>query len=214
MLRITAPWVLLVFAFILGVGSHAYGEGFKEGKDYIALKTTVPVRDNSKVEVLELFWYGCPHCDKFDPFITGWKNKQPEYVDFWHSPAIFSNLWKVHAQAFYTAEVLGVGEQMHRPLFDALVRDKKPLTGEKSLAKFFASHGVNEDEFLKAYNSFSVKSKVQQAEKRTKNYSITGVPAVIVNGKYRVEPGGAGTFGRFLEIVDYLVAKEQKQLEG
>jgi thiol:disulfide interchange protein DsbA len=208
--RIVMPLLGWSLALLIVVAIPAHGEVFKDGKDYFTLSSPVPVRDKSKVEVVEMFWYGCPHCYSFDPLVNAWRAKQPEFVDFWRSPAVFSNTWKIHAQAFYTAEVLNVGEEMHQPLFDALVRDKKKLNSENALAKFFAGYGVAAESFRKAYNSFSVKSRVEQAHMRSVNYRLTGVPAIIVNGKYRVEPGGAGNFQRFLEIVDYLVEMEHK----
>lgn len=212
MQKITLSFFFLCLSLLAGVSGTVQGEVFEEGKDYFALSAPIPVRDKSKVEVVEKFWYGCPHCNSFDPYIQAWRTKQPDYVDFWHSPAVFSKTWKTHAQAYYTAEVLGVGEELHQPLFDALARDKKPLNNEGTLAKFFSDFGISEDKFKKAYNSFGVKSKVEQAAKRSVNYRITGVPAIIVNGKYRIEPGGAQSFPRFLEIVDYLVELERKSL--
>ncbi len=203
-------FVTLFLALSVGLAFTAHAaEPFANGKDYFTLKKTIPVRDSSKVEVVELFWYGCPHCYKFDPYVAAWDKKQPEHVDFWHSPAVFSKLWKLHAQAFYTAEALGVGKQMHIPLFNALVRDKRRITTEGALTNLFVENGIEQEKFEKAFNSFSVRSQVEQAAKRTMNYKITGVPAIIVNGKYRVEPGAAGTFPRMLQIVDYLVEKEK-----
>ena len=214
MRRMKPVWILS-FVFLFGMVTHAFAEEFVEGKDYALLKAPMPVRDSSKVEVVELFWYGCPHCYTFDPYVAAWRKKQQEDVDFWHSPAVFSKVWKMHAQAFYAAEALGVGEKIHEPLFDAVIKEKRKLTSEDALAKFFAENGVEEAKFKKAYNNFGVKSKVEQAAKRAVNYRITGVPAMIVNGKYRIEPGmaGNGGFPRMLEIVDYLVEKERKTLK-
>jgi thiol:disulfide interchange protein DsbA len=184
---------------------------WQEGKHYEVLPYPVRTRDESKVEVVELFWYGCPHCYSFNPLIHSWAEKQDAGVDFWLSPAVFGKDWKVHAQAFYALEALGVREKMHQPFFDALVRDRKRLTNEDQLAAFFASQGVTEEDFRKAYNSFSVKSKVDQADARGKSYRATGVPAMIVNGKYRISASSAGSNEAMLEVIDYLVAKERKQ---
>ena len=213
MRRMFTPVFLWSLALLLGFIAPVYGETFEDGKDYFTLKTPAPVRDKTKVEVVELFWYGCPSCRAFDPLVSAWKAKQPEFVDFWHSPAVFSKVWKVHAKAFYAADALGVGEEMHQPLFDALYKDKKSLPNENALAKFFSGYGIEEEKFRKAYNSFSMNPMVEQAVKRSKNYGVKNVPVMVVNGKYWVEVRAAGSYSRLLEIVDYLVEKE-RQAQG
>lgn len=202
---------LLLVWVLAGVGLAVAEDApqFSEGKDYKTLPQEVPTRDKAKVEVVELFWYGCPHCYRFDPIISKWQKNLPADVDFWHSPAAFNKTWRTHAQAFYTAEALGVSKKMHQPLFDALARDRKTLNSEDALAKFFGQYQVEEDKFRKAYNSFSVKSKVEQAASRSVSYRATGVPALIVNGKYRIDSGTAGSFERMLKIADFLIAKER-----
>lgn len=181
-----------------------------EGEHYKVLPYPVRTRDDAKVEVVELFWYGCPHCYKFNPIVHAWAERQDEGVDFWLSPAVFGKDWKTHAQTFYALEALGLREKMHQPLFDALVRDRKRLKNEDQLAEFFAGLGVNEKEFRKAFNSFSIKSKVDQADARGKGYHATGVPSIIVNGKYRISASTAGGNEAMLKVADYLIAKERK----
>lgn len=186
---------------------------WQEGKHYDVLPYPVRTRDESKVEVVELFWYGCPHCYTFNPIIHAWSGKQSGDVDFWLSPAVFGKDWKTHAQAFYALEALGIQEKMHQPLFDALARDHKRLTSEDKLAEFFVGQGVDEADFRKAFNSFSVKSKVDQADARGKSYRAAGVPALIVNGKYRVSASTAGSNESMLQVVDFLVERERKLVE-
>lgn len=204
-------WVtLLMSALLVPVVVQAEEEArWKAGKHYQVLPYPVRTRDPNKVEVVELFWYGCPHCYSFNPLVLHWEEKLPEDVDFWLSPAVFGRNWQAHAQAFYTAEALGMGKQMHQPLFDAIVRDRKRLDTEDSLAKFFAQYGVQEADFRGAFNSFSVKTKVDQAIARGKNYRATGVPALIVNGKYRISATDAGGQREMLEVADFLIAKER-----
>ena len=182
------------------------------GKHYKVLPYAVRTRDASKVEVVELFWYGCPHCYKFNPIVHHWAEGLADDVDFWLSPATFGAVWKVHAQAFYAAQVLGVQEKMHQPLFDARVRDRKPLSSEAELARFFAGFGVDEKDFKKAFNSFSVKSKVDQANARGRSYRATGVPALIVNGKYRISATEAGGHENMIKVADFLIEKERASI--
>ncbi len=181
------------------------------GKHYKVLPFAVRTRDPEKIEVVELFWYGCPHCYKFNPIVHHWSEGLSDDVDFWLSPATFGAAWKVHAQAFYAAQALGVQEKLHQPLFDAIVRDRKPLGSEAELARFFATYGVEEKDFKKAYNSFSVKSKVDQANARGRSYRATGVPALVVNGKYRISASEAGSHENMIKVADFLIAKERAE---
>jgi thiol:disulfide interchange protein DsbA len=179
------------------------------GKDYLVIDQPVRTRDDSKVEVVEVFWYGCSHCYQFEPLVTKWSEQQPEYVDFWKSPAIWNSPMKVHARAFYTAKALGVYDKINEPLFVALVVDRKRLDDEKSLQRFFADYGVAAEDFSKAYNSFSIDSQVKQADARARSYKISGTPELIVNGKYRVSAREAGSHAGMLQVANFLIEKEK-----
>ncbi len=187
---------------------------WEAGKHYTVLPYPVRTRDASKVEVVELFWYGCPHCYRFNPVIHAWEKSAPEYVDFWLSPATFSKVWKTHARAFYTAELLGVLDASHQAMFDAVVRDRKKLEDEDSLAKFYAGFGVSEADFKKTFNSFAVNAKLQQADARVRSYRATGVPAIVVNGKYLVSSSTAGGQDNILKVVNFLVEQEKQGLSA
>ncbi|WLQ12244.1 thiol:disulfide interchange protein DsbA/DsbL [Hahella aquimaris] len=201
--------ILLIMTLGL-VALAARAETYVEGQHYKTLPAPIPVLDASKIEVVELFWYGCPHCYKFDPLVNAWKKSLPEDVSFFRSPAAFNKIWKAHAQAFYTAEALDVSDKMHQPLFDALARDQQSLNSEDDLAKFFAQYDVEEARFKKAYNSFSVKSKVEQAASRALSARATGVPALVVNGKYRIDAIRGGTYEDMLKVADFLIDKERQ----
>ncbi|UZE95644.1 thiol:disulfide interchange protein DsbA/DsbL [Alkalimarinus alittae] len=206
--------VLLPFSWVVSAASAESADKAEwiAGKHYKILPYPVRTRDASKVEVVELFWYGCPHCYKFNPIVHHWSEGLADDVDFWLSPATFGPVWTIHAQAFYAAEVLGVQEKMHQPLFDAIVRDRKPLSSEAELARFFAGFGIEEAKFKKAFKSFSVKSKVDQANARAISYRATGVPALIVNGKYRISSSEAGSNENMLKVADFLIEKERATL--
>ncbi|PID42883.1 MAG: disulfide bond formation protein DsbA [Proteobacteria bacterium] len=184
-------------------------EQWEAGKHYKVLPYPVRTRNADKVEVVELFWYGCPHCYTLNPVVHHWAKQQADDVDFWLSPAVFGGTWKTHAQAFYTAEVLGIGNKMHQPLFDAIVRDRKKLNNEASLAEFFSKFGVDKKKFKKAFNSFAVSTRLQQADSRGRSYRATEVPALVVNGKYLVSSRLAGGREKMFEVVDHLVNKER-----
>ncbi len=175
---------------------------------------TPPIRtsDPAKIEVVEFFWYGCGHCYTFEPVIGQWKKNLSDDVDFQGSPAIWNKPMELHARAFYTAQVLGVSDKLHLPIFQAMNVDRKPLGSERDIATLFADHGVAVEDFNKAFNSFGVTSQVNQANARARSAKITGTPELMVNGKYRVSTRKAGSQAEMLKIVDFLVEKERAAL--
>lgn len=180
---------------------------FVEGVHYVVLDKPVRTQDASKIEVTEVFWYGCGHCYNFDPIVHQWAEKLPADVDFRMSPAMWHPDMEVHARAFYTAQALNVLDKLHQPLFDALNRGGKKLNSEAELAEFFAGYGVDNETFSKAYNSFGVTSQVKQADARARSYKVSGTPEVVVDGKYRISTSMAGGQPQMLEVADFLVAK-------
>lgn len=193
----------ILLSFILGFTAVAWAE-----QGYEPLSQPQPVQDQSKVEVIEFFWYGCPHCYAFEPSVNSWLKTKPANVVFIRQPAIFSDLWGKHAKAYFTAEALGVSDKTHAAFFDAIQNKKQKLTSEDDLAKFFAEHGVKEDDFRAAYNSFIVDTKMRQAEAMAARYGVTGVPTVIVNGKYRITGTTAQGQENILNVADELIKQE------
>lgn len=186
------------------------GLSFSAGQGYKNLAAAQPTQDPAKVEVIEFFWYGCPHCYKFEPFLKKWHANLPENVNFIRQPAVFNKVWGQHAKAYFTAEVLGVVEKVHADLFYAIQVKKQKLTSEEDLAEFFVAHGVDKSAFHNAYNSFAVDTKMRQAKTMGPRYGITGVPAVVVNGKYLVNNKSAGSFEDMIKTIDALIAQESK----
>jgi thiol:disulfide interchange protein DsbA len=184
-------------------------EPYIAGQQYDVIDTPVRTRDSNKIEVVEIFWYGCPHCYNFEPLVVQWQKNQQDDVDFWSSPAMWSNTMKLHAQAFYTAQALDVADKLHMPLFTTLIVERKPLSSEAQIQALFTDYGVEAEAFSKAFNSFGVSSQVRQADARARSYQITGTPEMVVNGKYRVTASKAGSQAKMLEVVDYLVSKER-----
>ena len=181
---------------------------FTAGQHYELVTPAQPTSTGEKIEVIELFWYGCRHCYTFEPHIENWLASKPDNVVFVRIPAVFAANWEVHARAYYAAEQLRVLEKIHKPLFDALHFEKRKLYTEDALATFFAEHGTPAEEFRQAFNSFDVDTKTRQAIAATRSYGITGVPAVIINGKYRSSARSTGSYENLLKLVDYLADKE------
>ncbi len=186
----------------------AYAEEFKEGADYDVVNPSQPTSDPGKVEVLEFFWYGCPHCYHFEPDLNAWLKTKPASVDFIRQPAVFNEQWAAHAKAFFTADALDVLDKLHPDFYDAIQNKHEKLATEEELAVFFKAHGISEDAFKQAYKSFAVDSKMRQASGMAAKYGITGTPALVVNGKYVVSPGKAKSFPRMIEITNALIKKE------
>lgn len=166
-------------------------------------------KTGDKIEVLEIFWYGCPHCFDFEPYIKEWKKTLGDDVVFRRMPGVFRNNWVPGAKAFYTAEALGVLEKTHDAMFHAMHVEKRKMLDEEAIADLFEENGVSRDDFKKAWNSFTVDSKVREAMQMSRQYGITGVPSVIINGKYRTSGGTAGSYPQLLKVVDHLVEKER-----
>jgi protein dithiol oxidoreductase (disulfide-forming) len=197
----------LVVASLFGLSAHA--EPIEAGKQYVELNNPVAVSQPGKIEVVELFWYGCPHCYKFESTINPWIASLPEDVNFVRIPAMFGGIWNVHGQMFITLEAMNVEHKVHGAVFDAIHLQGKKLATPEEMADFLATEGVDKDAFLKTYNSFGVKSQLEKAKKLAMAYQITGVPVMIVNGKYRFDIGSSGGPEQALQVADFLIAKER-----
>ena len=204
---------ILGSAFLaLLVMSNVGAQEFVAGQHYQEVKPAVATNvAEGKVEVLELFWYGCPHCYAFEPELSEWVKHKPDYVEFVRVPAVFAHNWELHARAYYAAQQLGVLDKIHQPLFDAIHKEGRKVFSEEELAAFFADQGVDAEAFKKAFNSFDVDTKTRHAIALTREYGITGVPALIVNGKYRTSAQEAGDLKTLLKVVGSLADKEHKR---
>jgi thiol:disulfide interchange protein DsbA len=207
---------VLSLAFLLafsatGIAAEA-PKAAEGGEGYELVKPPHPTSDPSKIEVLEFFWYGCPHCYHFEPHIKTWLKTKPNNVVFIRQPAAFNQHWAAHAKAFFTAEALGVLDKVHDDFYDRIQNKKEVLESEADLAKFFVEHGVKEDDFHNAYKSFAVDTKMRQATLLAPSYGIDGTPTLIVNGKYRVGAGKSKSFEQMLEVTNALIKQESAAL--
>lgn len=201
----------LACLFIL-FSNVAIAEEFEAGKDYEVLPAPVITHDKSKVEVVELFWYGCTHCFHFEPMLNAWKAKQADDVDFLRVPAMWNSSMQLHAKAFYTAKALGVLDKMHPVIFHAMNVEHNRLRTEDAIAELFAKQGLDAEAFSKTFNSFGVNSQVKLAESRAKSYRLQGTPEMVVNGKYRLSTSLTGSQEKMLKVADFLIAKERAAL--
>ncbi len=206
---------ILSLVLLLPLANIAYGqvERFVDGTHYVTLDVPVNTRDASKIEVIEAFWYGCSHCFRFEPLIEDWKANAPADIDFMRFPALWNGLMKIHAQIYYTAEALDAIDIVHEPVFNAINLEGNRLQNERQIGELFAAHGIDEEAFSRAFNSFGVRTRVNQAESRMQDYRIQSTPNMIVNGKYLIATGtNVPTQQMMLDIVDFLVARERAAL--
>ncbi|MCY4045609.1 MAG: thiol:disulfide interchange protein DsbA/DsbL [Cellvibrionales bacterium] len=192
--------------------SKAGIEKFIAGKDYDVLPTPVATRNKEKVEVVELFWYGCGHCYTFDQIFKPWAAKQASDVDVVQMPAIWNKTMELHARAFYAAQALNKINELHGPLFNAIIVKRERLFSPDALANFFEKYGVDKKTFENVMTSFGVDSQVALAQSRGRSYKMRGTPEMVVNGKYRLSVEKAKSQPRMLEIADFLIEKERKHL--
>jgi len=183
---------------------------YAEGVEYVKITPVQPtLASPGNVEVIELFWYGCPHCYKFEPYVKTWLKNKPDNVEFIRLPATLNKSWEVHARTYYVAELLGVLDKIHAPFFDAVQKNKRKMRTPDDVAKFFSQYGVEKEKFLKVYNSFAVRTRISRAHSQIKRYGSHGVPEIVINGKYRTNSTLAGgSFEKMLKVVDYLIQKE------
>lgn len=191
---------ITTLAMSVAVVSHA--ANFVEGKDYIKLDNPEKINAN-RIIVREFFWYGCPHCYHLDPHAKNWLKTKPKDVVFFHTPAALNPSWAIHAKAMYAAQELGVAKKAHVALFTAIHKDKKDLFNQNALADFYAQYGADKTKFSQAFNSFAVDTKIGRSRAAAARYKLSGVPAVVVHGKYVVKGSDAKVF----QVVDYLVKK-------
>ncbi len=199
--------ILMLFAPL------AFG-AWKEGVNYERLSAPQPTDNPDRIEVRELFWYGCPHCYQLEPELHAWLEKKPDDVEFVRMPAVLGPNWELLARAYYTAEVLGVVDKVHGAIFDRLHKDRKRIRTPADVKAIFTKNGVLESDFDNAFASFAVVTKTNRAKRVRELYGATGVPTLIINGKYRTSATMAGGNRQLLEVVDYLVEQERKAAGG
>ncbi|TSA14938.1 MAG: thiol:disulfide interchange protein DsbA/DsbL [Betaproteobacteria bacterium] len=200
----------LVMVFAMGL-AQAQAQPVA-GVEYRELSPTLPTDAPGKIEVVEFFWYGCPHCYNFEPIIGSWIKKLPKDVQFRRIPAMFNEEWAQGARAYYTLEAMGELDRLHKALFDAVhTGDRLKVANEAALTEWLVSKGVDKKKFAAAYHSFSVEGKLKRAAQLTQSYKIDGVPAMAVNGKYVVNTDNMKSFDQMLSVTNHLVEQVRKE---
>lgn len=177
--------LLAVIGFAM-MTSFAVAADYQEGLHYDVISPPPPVGSGSEIVVEEFFMYVCPHCMDLEPAINGWLEKKPEGVKFSRIPAMFGGAATLHAKAYYALEIIGEGERMHEPLFQAIHEQKRRLNTPRALEEFLEENKVNMDKYRAAFSSFTVQTKANRAAALMRRYGIRSVPALVVDGRYRV----------------------------
>jgi protein dithiol oxidoreductase (disulfide-forming) len=188
------------------------------GKNYTPI---VPAQPTSvgpgKVEVVEVFWYGCNHCYTLDPYLESWSKNKPAYVEFVRLPVMWGPAHKSHARFYYTLVAMGADKTLHSKAFDTIHRGGNPLLGNdeessfKAQLAFAKANGLDEKKFSETYRSMWVETKLRQAEELTKRYRVEGVPLMVVNGKYSTDVGSAGGHSQLVSLLNDLSASEKRR---
>lgn len=184
----------------------------KAGADYTELKAAQPVEAKGKVEVLEFFWYRCPHCYSLEPVLEPWTKKLPADVQFRRIPAVLADNWATDARFFYAFEALGVLDKVHKAFFDAIHRDRLNLSSEPAVTEWLKKNGIDRAKFDDAYKSFGVQAKVKRAAQLSAAYQLDGVPLLAVQGKYTISAEQGGTQNGMLETTDKVIDLARKGL--
>ncbi|HET9663465.1 MAG TPA: thiol:disulfide interchange protein DsbA/DsbL [Burkholderiales bacterium] len=214
-------WFIAALAgFALFAASAAAVAQVVAGRDYRTLGSPQPVASGTRIEVLEFFWYGCPHCNNLQGPLNAWLKRKPADVEFRRSPAVFQESWVPLTKAYFTIEALGLEERLHHDVFAAIHEKKMRLQEPKVLFDWIASRGVDRQKFIDTYNSFAVQSRSQRAKEVTANYDIPGTPAVIVDGKYltapslTLNPDNSINYERYFKVLDEVIALARKTRGG
>jgi len=207
-MKTVTRWIIALLVPMF-VSITVYAEGFTQGQDYVELSSPQPTSTGDKIEVVELFWYGCPHCYTLEPYLQDWLTSKPDDVEFVRMPGIASKRWELLAKAYYVAELLGVLDKTHDALFEVIHKEKRKITDEAALQEFFVDQGISAEEFKSTFNSFAVNVKVNNARDMSRRYAITGVPTLVINGKYKTSLGMARGSKNAIRILNYLIEQER-----
>ena len=215
--RIFSSFIAVLFLLILPLVSvtaeddhdHAPVTNFQEGKHFHRISPAVETDvEAGKVEVLELFWYGCPHCFEFETHLTGWKDTMSENISFVRMPAVLNRGWLAHARAYYALETMGELERIHPLFFEAIHVQGRRLRDVESMTRFLSQHNVDAEKFKSAYDSLYVETKINRSGQLVKQYGSSSVPTIIINGKYRTSASDAGGYENVLKLVNMLAEQE------
>lgn len=210
-----ARLALLLSALLVSPAGPAGAQGASdfdvEGKYQLVQPVQPTETGPATVEVVDVFWFGCPHCYRFLAYMEAFEKQMPEYVRIRRMPAVFGENWIPHARAFYAAQLLGVEAEVYRPLFEAIHDEGRVLETREALMAFFEDYGVAAGEFASVYDSFAVETLLRKSVTMQGRYGIRGTPSVVINGKYRTSGRIAGSYDNVIRVIRVLAERERAQ---
>jgi thiol:disulfide interchange protein DsbA len=203
--------LVLVSALALPIAAQA--NALVAGKDYTALTEPQPVENKKKVEVIEFFWYGCPHCNDIDPKVEAWLKTLPADVEFRREHINWGPLQKEHAKLYYSLKSLGWLPQHHGAVFESIHKQNNRLAKKDERDSWLKARGLDAGKFNATFDSFSIEAQASRMSETSKKYRINGVPTFVVNGKWVTSPSVAGSEARVFEVLNGLIAQERPSLK-
>lgn len=212
---------------LCGAGNGLAQQAPVAGRDYQMIKPPQPTDSGKKIEVIEFFWYGCPHCYHLEPSLNAWLKRKPADVEFRAVPGTFgAATWEPLTRTYYALDAMGLAGKYHEAIFTAIHQEKDAgkqralVNDSRMIADWLGGKGVDKQKFLEMYNSFAVNSRTKRSEEMTRNYDVSGTPALAIDGKYLVSPSSfvnadnTLSYDRFFNAVDQLIAQARKERGG
>jgi thiol:disulfide interchange protein DsbA len=202
--------LLRTLAALLAAATLAPAALAQQQAPFLHINPPIATDTAGKIEVVEFFWYECPHCFELEPLLEKWVPKLGKDVQFKRVPATFNDRWRISARVFYALESMGIEDRLHKPLMDAIHKDRLRITDDRQLAEWLGQQKVDVAKFQAALKSFAVESRLKRADQLVRDAKIDGVPALMVNGRYLVTAGGGSQ--RMIDTADALVEQSRKDL--
>jgi thiol:disulfide interchange protein DsbA len=202
-------------ACVLGAAALGFVQGAsaqvrkpEDGVEYLVLKKPAPVEAPAgRIEVVDFFWYNCPHCNAFAPLMNSWARRTPPDVTVRHVPIAFRDDFVPQQRLYFTLETLGKADELHLKVFEAIHKDRQDLSREPGILDWAGRQGLDKDQFREVFNSFPVATKTRRAIQLQDMYKVEGVPALGVAGRYYTDGQLASNMPRALQVVDYLIGE-------
>ena len=203
--------VILAVALLLGSQlAISQEEVYQEGVHYFLIEQVPAATDSDTVEVTELFSYACSHCNTFEPYVQSWNQSKADNVVFNRIPVAFGRkAWEMMARSYIAAEMMGIVEESHIAMMDAIWKQRRQFRSLDELADFYSGFGVEKSAFIAHYQSFAADSQLRKSQRDIQLFGVTGTPTLVVNRKYRISSNkNVRDFNDMLDVVDFLVVKE------
>ncbi|WP_018994462.1 thiol:disulfide interchange protein DsbA/DsbL [Thioalkalivibrio sp. ALJ2] len=192
---------------LLATGTSLARE-YRDGQNFRTIQPPVDTGlEDGKIQVVEVFWYGCPHCYSFEPYVQEWQKGLDDDVEFVYLPAPMNDVWALHARVFYTAQKLEVLNEVHQPFYDAIHDQGRELRSESAILRFINQRGLDADEFREVMRSEEIRRKVTEAGQDVQEYGVEGVPTLIIDGEAVVSASMTRSHEEMLDVADFLIER-------